>query len=159
MDFGLFPQDQWQAFNEINHNTEQIKNKCARIVTLLNAVVSKETLLGEDAIQITPAEGDRIADIKTSLGNARIVLSWEVRETALVGIMTVEREQRDKYGKQFWEPVWGLKVPNYGNPYSGPEDAAVPIPFDGTVSHLRTNALFTAVLSILYGITNGPVKV
>jgi hypothetical protein len=158
MDFGLFPGNQWQAFNEINHATSQIKSKCARIATLLKGVVSDETLLGEEAFEIMPAEGDRIADIKTPLGNGRIVLSWHVRDADLLGIMTVEREQFDKYGKQFWEPVWGLKVPINGNPYSGSQDAPVAIPLDSMSNRTRANALFEAIMAILYGIANGPVK-
>lgn len=159
MEFGSFPENQWSAFRDIEGAAHTIKKRCDKLVTLLIDTASVSSILGNGAVEITATDGDRIANVKTPVGNGRFVLSWEISGNELLGLMLFERERYDEYGRQFWEPVWGVKVPKYESPYSGAEAAAVAIPLDQAYGYSRSNAVFAALMSMLYGLVNGPVKI
>jgi hypothetical protein len=158
MEFGAFPEKQWSALRDIDGVAHSIRKRCERIIALLAEAASIRSILGDGAVKITPAGDNQLAGVRTPVGNGRVVLSWEVVDGNLLGIMSFERERHDNYDRQYWEPVWGLRVPQYDNPYYGAKDAPVSIPVDQPYGQSRSNAAFTALMSMLFGLINGPVR-
>jgi hypothetical protein len=58
-----------------------------------------------------------------------------------------------------WEPIWGMKVPDYEDPFSSSVGHGLIIPIDDIYGDDRRRALCEAIISIMYGIVNGPMLV
>lgn len=158
MDFGSFPQAQWRSFSEVGQTTERIRARCNQLIELIIASSVKPSLLGMGNFEIKRTDDPGVlADIKTPVGSGRLALEWSLAGAELFGMLMFEREGRDKYGAVLWEPVWGLMVPEYDDPFSGEDGSALRIPLNSAFGSNLSNAVFTAVMSMLFGLVNGPV--
>lgn len=156
MEYGLVPQEQWLVFRDVNNVKSRLDKRCKSLVAQLSAMAASETMLGVAAIEIAPAEGADITSIKTPVGNAQLVVSWVADAGELKALMSLERERRDQHGHQFWEHVWDIKVPQYDTPTLVGGNKIMSIPIDTSFGQQRSQAIFSVLVSVLYGITNGP---
>lgn len=159
MAYGIFPQDKWQAFLNIEGTTRSIRKRAETVVALLSDASGSVTILGNDVVKFLPSEGEHLANIALPVGHGRIILNYELADQEMEGVMVVERKRRDAYEKEFWEPVWDIRVPKLKSPFYGPSDARreidIGLEYDNM---LPANPIFTALITIVYGIVNGPVK-
>jgi hypothetical protein len=158
MEFGLFPESQWRALSDTQNCVPRITARMDSVVDLLILTNAEYASLQSANFAIFRSSLNvEVATVKTPFGNARIRMSWKIVAKELLGVLIVERECRDQYDRLYWEPVWGINVPAYEDPYSGDSASGSRIPIDDVYGDTRRSALFTGVLSIVFGIVNGPV--
>lgn len=159
MEYGVFPQEKWDAFRDVEGVAHSIRLRVEKVVELLSAASASVTILGRGAVRVLPSGGDSVANIQTPVGSGRIVLAWELNDKELEGVMVVERKRCDSHGNDIWESVWRIRVPRLKCPYYGQNDNRreidCSVQYDNTMPN---HPVFAALMSILYGITNGPVK-
>lgn len=157
MEFDSFPQRHWSVFRSLAQSAERIDAKRESVLDLLIKRTTADTLLGADCFEIERSHTfGGVANVKTSIGNARVRLSWDVSSEILLGLMVFERECHDKYDLKFWEAIFALKFPEYEHPYSGGNENRCSIPINGWGEALP-NAIFGVIMSVLGGVACGPL--
>jgi hypothetical protein len=137
---------------------ERIKKRQDLVLAYLISASAQHLVLQAAGFEIAHSDAaGGVAIIKSPVGNGRVKYGWRIDGGALLGTISFERETQDQYGRLYWEPVWGLNVPEYDNPYSGASEGGVVIPIDDNYGNYRTQALNDVILSVLYGIVSGPV--
>jgi hypothetical protein len=158
MEFGLFPESQWRALRDVQNTVPRITARTDSLVGLLISTNAEyASFQSANFTFFRSSVNLEVASVKTPFGRARIRTSWEVGATELLGVLIIERECHDQYDRLYWEPVWAMKIPAYEDPYSGTQASGPRIPIDDMYGDTRRAALFSAVVSIIVGIANGPV--
>jgi hypothetical protein len=156
MEFAVFPQGNWSAFNQLNQSIADIDEKCLKIIEKLKAVCERDSLIGANVCSLEITRGaQELALIKSPVGNGRVVRGWSRAGRELQGTLKFQREQFDSYDQKYWETVWGITVPRYENAYSGIGANALRFDLDGFSGDPRT-IVFSAMMSILAGLVDGP---
>jgi hypothetical protein len=159
MNFGTYPPDQIRAFTTLDSKVQRINEKTERLLEQLIAVCVEYRALSDAGVVIERSEDlGGIAVIKSPVGVARVTQGWAIENAELNGKILFERQLLDQYDRIYWEAIWGLSVPEYEYPFTGSGETTLRIPFDDDFGDHRRKALHTALLSIMYGIVNGPVK-
>jgi hypothetical protein len=120
-------------------------------------VCDKNQTMVEAKVSMTrPTPESATVTLKTPFGNGRSVNGWKIENSKLYGTVTFERECVDKYGRTFWEPIWGLIFGHNEAPRSGHSDEAVVIPLDAVFEEQRNPACRYALYAIVFGVIDGP---
>jgi hypothetical protein len=156
MEFNVFPQGNWSAFNQLNQCAADIDEKCLRIIERLKEAFEHDSLIGAKVCSIDITRGTHeLALIKSPVGNGRVVRGWSRAARELQGTLIFQRKQFDSYDQQYWETVWEITVPRYDNAYSGMGANALRLNLDGFSGHPK-HIVFSAAMSILAGLVDGP---
>jgi len=127
-------------------------------LSAMAAVCSNVTVLFKSNVLMTGPTSDLATFlIKSAFGSSRSVNGWHIENSQLYGTVTFERECLDKYGKTYWEPIWGFVIGHNEAPRSGNSDGALIIPIDSGFGDERDSGCRQALYAILFGIINGPV--
>jgi hypothetical protein len=158
MDMTLIPRNEVSVFSQINTNAEKIRRKCQTLLEKLAGLNSVDTLLGVGALVffVTVSGDQRIrAEVSSTLGLGRFVMSWGRDSDGLVGILLFERKCFDEYDVEVWKPSFSLFVPSSNPPYakSGAETLAIPV--DLAFDNNRCEGIFEVQLGILAAFTQG----
>jgi hypothetical protein len=156
MEFTIFPRGDWCAFGRLGESVTDIDEKCLNIIKELKEAFERDSLIGAGVCSIDITKGiHEFALIKSPVGNGRVVREWTRSGGELQGALIFQREQFDKYDQRYWEIVWGITVPRYEDAYSGLGENALRFDLDGFSGNSR-NIIFTAAMSILAGLVDGP---
>lgn len=159
MEFIAFPQNEWNAFNQLGKSVAAIDKKCLQIIEKIKEAFEQDSLLGPGACSMIIGESaHELALIQSPVGNGRVLRCWSSSGRELLGALMFQREQFDKYDVRYWETVWGITVPLYEDAYSGTGPTAVHFDFGGYFGNTK-NVAFTAAISILAGLVNGPERI
>lgn len=158
MEFAVFPSSEWSTFSRLSQSVIEIEAKCIKILEHLKEAFERDSLLGANVCSVNiTRDTHELALIKSPVGNGRVIQQWSRSSRELQGKLIFQREQYDSYDQRYWETVWGITVPRYDDAYSGTEAKALSFDFDGFSGDPR-NIVFTAAMSILAGLVDGPQK-
>jgi hypothetical protein len=158
MEFDKIPDDQVRAFRDTIPTMKRITDRSDHLLELLIKACEDWKILREAKIEISRGgPGAAIASIKTPFGNGRILLGWMVSEQALLGHFVVERECHNKYEQLYWEAIWGLKIPEYEDPFASSLQGGFRVQLNDHFGDSLPGEISTCVLSMVYGIVNGSV--
>lgn len=158
MDFDGLPEEDWKGFRDAASAASGIEAQANTVLSLLIEACTTQRSLIEAKIVLTKSEGaNELALLETPFGKGRLVLSWEMTPAELLGNMICERQRFDEYDRVCWEPVWGLKIPRYENPYSSANEKGLKIELDGSFRDDKIMSIYRAILSMTYSLINGPV--
>jgi hypothetical protein len=133
-----------------------VESRNATLDYMISACAGYRPLIDAKVSVSRPDVASDTVIITTPFGNARSKNDWTVESSELCGVTIFEREREDKYGKKYWEPIWGLSFYADEAPRSGRTEDAIVIPFDDHYGNDRQNACLNAALAIVFGIINGP---
>lgn len=147
---------QWRTMHGAPAVTSLLVAKAQRVVSKLHSVFEEPPAFEQSGLRIEMIEdADVMANLHTPLGPARLRFGWGIEEGELAGILHVERLQRDRDGRTLWEPVWGVVIPQDGNPYGGSGPDRLSILFDRQLGDHLHNSVFAVGMSMLYAIAAG----
>ncbi|WP_308921525.1 hypothetical protein [Janthinobacterium sp. J1-1] len=128
------------------------------MINLLIASCVKQRTLKEAQILVSKSETQpELAILSTPFGKGRLVRSWKIGGKELVGLIICERVCRDKYDQTYWEPVWALHIPQFEDPFTGTGDGKLTIKLNDSFEDDQWHGVFSAIMSMTYGLIEGPV--
>ena len=151
------PHSAAQSMIGIGSAADRVRTRVNTVVTSIKDIYSDPRTAEQAPLEIEPLDDARcVANVMTPTGKGRLVLNWGSDDTGLMGILVVERERFDEYDRLFWEPVWSINVPQYGNPWIGEGETCFRIRLDDHFGTSRPQSIFEAGLSIMAAIVIGP---
>ncbi|MCY0910851.1 hypothetical protein [Massilia antarctica] len=157
MEYGSFAVSKWTMFSELQSKLDRIARTTAQVMEMFANISPQDTLLKEVPLSLVISKEDACQYLRTPFGDCRVRTGWRTSSAELEGQIIFERNAVDATGNMMWEAIWGLNIPLYGDPYSGSGPRAVAIPLGHPDKGASEAAIFAALMSILYGIVNGPL--
>lgn len=159
MPYKSITEPQWRSMHGAPEITQELVAKSARVVAKLRSVFEQPTAFEQSGLRVELVQdSDVVANLHTPLGPARIRLGWAIEEGALAGVLHVERLLQDREGRAVWDPVWGIVIPQEGNPYGGSGLGRLSLEFDRQLGSHLSNSVFAAGMSMLYAIAEGKTR-
>jgi len=157
MEFVQLPAEKARALSGLAKKAKRISERRTVLLNELASACEAYRPLVEAGVSISKptAEGSGVV-VTTPCGNARTSLGWTFDGIDLIGTVVFERERLDQYGKTYWEPIFGLRIPEFECPSSGKSPEAVVIPLDDGYGDDLRGSLFRTAVAIAYGIIQGP---
>jgi hypothetical protein len=158
MEFVDLTNEQIKSITSAKRKTQTITERRTQLLDELARVSSNYRPLVDAGVAIRKLDSDGAGlEIVTVFGNARTSFGWSSEGAELLGTILFERERRDSYGKTYWEPIFGIRIPEFEDPTSSSHADALVIPLDERFSDDFEGSLRRATIAVVYGIINGPV--
>lgn len=133
-----------------------LRAKADRIIALMIESIGSYGTSRTVGLEIVPVEGERwLASVACPMGKGRLILAWGAQGRNLQASLVAEREQYDQYGRQFWEPVWAVTIPQQEDPFVVRGDGQEGIFFDFSYGENLPYSAKKAAISMIHAIVLG----
>lgn len=149
------PETAWRKTAYVAKEKEAVESVADK---LLKAMISTSKDLADHGQPIDIEVVDKndiniLATISTHFGQGRLVLEWDLSRDQLAGLLVVEKKSRDRMDRVVWIPVWGLSIPQHGNPTT--LDGTFSIKLTDYLGGDRRQTVFEGLMCIVYAIASG----
>jgi len=150
------PEENWRKTANAVQEKEAVEIVAGK---LLKAMISTSNDLVDHGQPIDIEVVDKndinvLATISTHFGQGRLVLEWDLSRDQLAGLLVVEKKSRDRMDRAVWIPVWGLSIPQHGDPTT--IDGTFSIRLTDYLGGDRRRTVFEGLMCIVYAIASGP---
>lgn len=160
MQYQQIPEEFWGSLRGCVESSTIIRERCTRLLTDLKKIFDDAEMRAFVGLGFEEPEGapsDVLALLESPLGSGRVRLDWGLESNELVGIAHVEKKVLTPEDGYVWVPVWGIVIPQSGNPFTGPEGHRFQVRYDRILGDGFRNSLFECGMSMLCAISVKPV--
>lgn len=155
MQYRAILESEWRDLQGSFSAGADIVKRSTKIANWLGMRFDGQEIGGVTGLKFEPIDRDNcICTVTSPFGIGRIQRNWTILNGVLHGALVVSRKSSDEQGRECWEPVWRLYVPDRGPVF-------VEEPNDGF--ELRENSgralendVFALGMSIFWTIVSGP---
>jgi hypothetical protein len=154
----LVQEEKWRAFDQAVDHSARLRDRTKKFVSAIGKLFGQSDVNQRVGLQVQAVDedGDIAANIATPFGKGRLSLQWAVPTEDAIAIVVVERQSKDQYGRDLWQPVWHINIPPYDDPYVGEGQDRLRIPLSHGHGQDLAMALYKTGMSICYLIATGP---